>query len=245
MPPIETPARTLTQHQSSKPRPPHAPPQSRFSTATAPCGRATPAPPLCTGRWKPACSAPNATAWLNERYRLYRAGAIDELAICGEMVQVYQGMPVGDTSRRAAADFFRTRIEPHIFAELRNVVAALQARGTEIWAVSSTNDWVIEEGVKRFGIPAGPRARRAGRQPRRPGYGRTARRADRRGQGHRARTPRASRARARCSATRCTMPPCSPSRAGPSRSTLRRPWPNAARGKAGRSTIRQLGSPPT
>jgi phosphoserine phosphatase len=30
----------------------------------------------------------------------------------------------------------------------------LQARGTDIWAVSSTNDWVIEEGARRFNIPA-------------------------------------------------------------------------------------------
>jgi phosphoserine phosphatase len=28
----------------------------------------------------------------------------------------------------------------------------LAATGCEIWAVSSTNDWVIREGVKRFGI---------------------------------------------------------------------------------------------
>jgi phosphoserine phosphatase len=34
------------------------------------------------------------------------------------------------------------------------VVGELRARGTEIWAVSSTCDWVIEEGVTRFGIPA-------------------------------------------------------------------------------------------
>ena len=96
----------------------------------------------------------DATAWLNERYRLYRAGAIDELAICGEMVQVYHGIAIG-TLRQAAAEFFRSHIEPHIFPELQRIVEALQARGTDIWAVSSTNDWVIEEGVKRFGIPAG------------------------------------------------------------------------------------------
>ena len=95
-----------------------------------------------------------ATSWLNERYRLYRAGTIDELAICGEMVQVYEGIAAA-TLQQAAADFFRSHVEPNIFPELRRLVALLQARGTEIWAVSSTNDWVIEEGVKRFEIPAG------------------------------------------------------------------------------------------
>jgi phosphoserine phosphatase len=34
------------------------------------------------------------------------------------------------------------------------LITALQAAGTEIWAVSSTCDWVIEEGVQRFHIPA-------------------------------------------------------------------------------------------
>ena len=68
------------------------------------------------------------------------------------MVQVYQGLAV-DTLRKAAAEFFRTHIEPNIFPELTRVVPSLRARGTEIWAVSSTNDWVIEAGVTRFGIP--------------------------------------------------------------------------------------------
>jgi phosphoserine phosphatase len=97
--------------------------------------------------------APDAISWLNERYRLYQAREIDELAICGEMVQVYQGISEA-TLRAAAAEFFPQHIESGIFPEMQRVVAALQSNGTEIWAVSSTNDWVVEEGVKRFGIPA-------------------------------------------------------------------------------------------
>jgi phosphoserine phosphatase len=34
------------------------------------------------------------------------------------------------------------------------LVTELQRNGCEIWAVSSTNDWVIEEGVTRFHIPS-------------------------------------------------------------------------------------------
>ncbi len=94
----------------------------------------------------------DATAWLDARYRLYRAGEIDELAICGEMVQVYAGLPES-ALRAAAAAFFTDFIEPHIFPELHSLIAHLQREGTEIWAVSSTNNWVIEEGVKRFNIP--------------------------------------------------------------------------------------------
>ena len=92
-----------------------------------------------------------ATDWLDRRYRAYKRGEISELAICGEMVQVYQGLRETEM-RAAAAEFFRTRIEPNIFPELLTLVRQLQSRGTDIWAVSSTNDWVIEEGVRRFGI---------------------------------------------------------------------------------------------
>jgi phosphoserine phosphatase len=37
---------------------------------------------------------------------------------------------------------------------MRELIRDLQATGTEIWAVSSTCDWVIEEAVRRFAIPA-------------------------------------------------------------------------------------------
>lgn len=95
----------------------------------------------------------SAIDWLGERYRGYLQGQVNEAAICGEMVQVYQGL-TENTMRAAAAEFFRTQIEPNIFPEMLELVQALQAGGTEIWAVSSTNDWVIEEGVTRFAIPA-------------------------------------------------------------------------------------------
>lgn len=97
--------------------------------------------------------SPEATAWLNQRYAGYKRGEVSELAICGEMVQVYRGIPE-ETIRKAAEVFFHEQIEPHIFAEMQQLVADLRAAGTEIWAVSSTCDWVVEEGVKRFGIPA-------------------------------------------------------------------------------------------
>ena len=97
--------------------------------------------------------SPDAIAWLQDRYAGYKRGEVSELAICGEMVQVYRGLPV-ETLRKAAAAFFSEHIERNIFPEMRELIAELQARGTEIWAVSSTSDWVIEEGVRRFNIPA-------------------------------------------------------------------------------------------
>jgi phosphoserine phosphatase len=96
--------------------------------------------------------SPEATAWLKEHYEGYTRGEVSELAICGQMVQVYRGLRE-DVLRRAAADFFREHIEPHIFPEMLQLVAELQASGAAIWAVSSTCNWVVEEGVRRFNIP--------------------------------------------------------------------------------------------
>ncbi len=94
-----------------------------------------------------------ATEWLNNRYVGYKRGDVSELAICGEMVQVYHGLRESEL-RRAAADFFANHVERNIFTEMQQLVADLQSAGVDIWAVSSTCDWVIEEGVKRFNIPA-------------------------------------------------------------------------------------------
>lgn len=90
---------------------------------------------------------------LNRRYDLYCRGELSELAICGEMVQVYAGQRE-DSLRTAARVFFQERMEQQIFPEMHALAVALQAKGTTIWAVSSTNQWVVEEGVTRFGIPA-------------------------------------------------------------------------------------------
>jgi phosphoserine phosphatase len=95
----------------------------------------------------------NASDWIDSQYRGYRAGKVSEAEMCGEMVQLYSGLRE-DELRKAAATYFRTHIEANIFPELRELIASLRAAGTELWAVSSTNNWVIEEGVQRFGIPA-------------------------------------------------------------------------------------------
>ena len=94
-----------------------------------------------------------AADWIDGRYRGYKRGEVSEIAICGEMVQLYQGLRE-EEMRKAAREFFASRVERNVFPEMLELVAELKGRGVEIWAVSSTNDWVIEEGVKRFGIPA-------------------------------------------------------------------------------------------
>jgi phosphoserine phosphatase len=95
----------------------------------------------------------DASAWLRGRYAEYQRGEVSELVICGEMVQCYRSIHI-DALRAAAAEFFARFVEPNIFPEMQQLITALQAAGTDIWAVSSTCDWVIEEGVKRFDIPA-------------------------------------------------------------------------------------------
>ena len=95
----------------------------------------------------------NASDWLDSRYRLYRTGDVSEAAMCGEMVQVYAGLREAEL-RKATAEYFHKEIEPQIFPEMRQLIEQLRAGGTEIWAVSSTNNWLIEEGVRDFGIPA-------------------------------------------------------------------------------------------
>lgn len=86
------------------------------------------------------------------RYEQYKAGTVDELAMCGEMVTLHAGIPE-EKVRAIARDFFRTMIEPRIFPEMRELTHRLAASGCELWAVSSTNNWVIEEAASRFAIP--------------------------------------------------------------------------------------------
>ena len=91
--------------------------------------------------------------FIDSRYRAYLRGEVSELAICGEMVQMYQGLHE-EEMRRVARVYFAELVRPRIFPEMRSLIEQLHQLGTEIWAVSSTNDWVIEEGVRELGIPA-------------------------------------------------------------------------------------------
>jgi phosphoserine phosphatase len=100
-----------------------------------------------------ALISPEQIVWINACFEGYKHGNVSEYDICGDMAQVYRGLPV-ETLRRAAADFFRSYVEPNIFPEMAQLIAELQHNGCDIWAVSSTNNWVIEEGVRRFNIPS-------------------------------------------------------------------------------------------
>jgi HAD superfamily hydrolase (TIGR01490 family) len=89
--------------------------------------------------------------WAVPRYDDYKAGNVAEDVMCGEMVTINSGIPMQQLEE-AAEEFFSSVVEPRIFPEMLRLTRELAAAGCEIWAVSSTNDWVIREGVKRFGI---------------------------------------------------------------------------------------------
>jgi len=94
----------------------------------------------------------SASDWIDSRYRLYLNNQVSETEMCGEMVQLYAGLQESEL-RHAASDYFRSHVEAHIFPEMRTLAEKLRSYGADIWAVSSTNSWVIEEGVRRFDIP--------------------------------------------------------------------------------------------
>jgi len=89
--------------------------------------------------------------WLDTRYRSYRAGNVSEEAMCGEMVQMYAGLR-DEELRAAAARYVDEFVRGRVFAEIATLIARMRKAGVELWAVSSTNRWVIAEGVRDFGI---------------------------------------------------------------------------------------------
>jgi len=86
------------------------------------------------------------------RYADYKQGKVDETIMCGEMVTINAGNSL-QMLEEAAEEFFSSIVEKRVFPEMLRLTRELESQGCEVWAVSSTNDWVVREGVKRFGIP--------------------------------------------------------------------------------------------
>jgi HAD superfamily phosphoserine phosphatase-like hydrolase len=87
-----------------------------------------------------------------ERYAAYKRGEVDETTMCGEMVTMHKGVSELKLME-AGARFFDQFFDARIFPEMRELVRRLQANGCEVWAVSSTNEWVIRAAMKHFGVP--------------------------------------------------------------------------------------------
>jgi len=91
--------------------------------------------------------------WALPRYDDYKAGKVEEDVMCGEMVTIHKGI-AEETIRAAAEEFFREVVAMRIFPQMQELTMELAGRGCDLWAVSSTNNWVVEAGVRRFGIRA-------------------------------------------------------------------------------------------
>jgi phosphoserine phosphatase len=88
---------------------------------------------------------------MRARYAEYRAGKVSEEEMCGEMVTMHAG--ISETViMEAASQFMSTSFPGRIFPEMLELVRRLRLAGSEIWAVSSSNEWVIRAGMEQFGI---------------------------------------------------------------------------------------------
>ena len=96
---------------------------------------------------------PEVAEWARARYDLYKAGEVNEETICGEMVTMNRGVSC-QLLAKAAEQFFVEVVQPRVFPELQDLIRRLAEQGCEVWAVSSTNDWVVKAGARRFGIPS-------------------------------------------------------------------------------------------
>jgi len=89
--------------------------------------------------------------WARPRYADYKAGKVGEEQMCGEMVTMHSGL-AESAVQLAARQYFDENFVTQIFPEMRELIRRLQASGCDVWAVSSTNEWVIQAAVKHFGI---------------------------------------------------------------------------------------------
>ncbi|HVC46688.1 MAG TPA: haloacid dehalogenase-like hydrolase [Terracidiphilus sp.] len=90
--------------------------------------------------------------WIDNRYRAYLAGNVPEAQICGEMVQIYAGLRDQELWH-AAETYVEEFVRGRVFSEMAAILDRLRAAKVELWAVSSTNKWVVASGVRAFGIP--------------------------------------------------------------------------------------------
>jgi len=90
--------------------------------------------------------------WARQRYADYKAGKVAEDVMCGEMVTMHRRLQE-EVVQQACDAYFAQAIAPNIFPEMRELVQRLCASGCDVWAVSSSNQWIIRSGMRGFGIP--------------------------------------------------------------------------------------------
>jgi HAD superfamily phosphoserine phosphatase-like hydrolase len=89
---------------------------------------------------------------MRARYAEYKAGNVSEDDMCGEMVTMHKGLS-DSAMMDVAAEFMTSHFPGRVFPEMKQLVQQLHRHGCEIWAVSSSNQWLIRAGMKEFSIP--------------------------------------------------------------------------------------------
>lgn len=89
---------------------------------------------------------------MRARYAEYKACKVSEEDMCGEMVTMHKGIPES-VVMEAATEFMTSHFPGRVFPEMKKLVHQLYEQGCEIWAVSSSNEWVIRAGMKQFDVP--------------------------------------------------------------------------------------------
>ena len=91
--------------------------------------------------------------WIRPRHAEYeKNGGIAEEVMCGDMVTIHSGLSE-QFLRSEAAEYWHEQIHGSIFPEMFKLTHALKDRSVGLWAISSTNNWVVEAGAEFFGIP--------------------------------------------------------------------------------------------
>ena len=90
---------------------------------------------------------------MRARHAEYKAGKVSEDDMCGEMVTMHKGM-TDAYMMQVATEFMEKHFPGRVFPEMLALVQQLHERGCDIWAVSSSNEWLIRAGMKQFGIVA-------------------------------------------------------------------------------------------
>lgn len=97
--------------------------------------------------------SPDVARAMLARYAEYKAGKVSEEDMCGEMVTMHSGIPES-RMMDAATEFMKSSFPGRVFEEMKQLVHLLHGRGCEVWAVSSSNEWVIRVGMNLFDIEA-------------------------------------------------------------------------------------------
>jgi phosphoserine phosphatase len=88
--------------------------------------------------------------WARARYADYKVGKVDEDSMCAEMVTLHRGLRESDVMA-AATEYFEG-FSGAIFPEMQVIIRELRKAGCDVWAVSSTNEWVIKASMRHFKI---------------------------------------------------------------------------------------------